>query len=269
VDATVGGHTVEAYPALVDEGDTVAVRLFADRDEQAEAMWAGTRRLLQLRLPAAARAMGRLASSAVRRSITTSPYVDEADWQHDMLTAVFDHLIDSGGGPVWTAAGFETLQDHVRSGLGDTLREAWSGATETLHRHAVITRTINGLDGPGFAAARSDITQQLDRLVYRGSLSAMGLDRIADVSRYLEAIERRLAKLPDDPVRDRERMTRCRRLEADYDDLRERTRWSPQLEDVSWLLEEFRVATFAQQLGTTQSVSEKRIWTAMAALADR
>jgi ATP-dependent helicase HrpA len=55
-----------------------------------------------------------------------------------------------------------------------------------------------------------------------------------------------------------------RRLEADYEAVRSQVQWSPELEDVGWLLEEMRVATFAQQLGTTQPVSEKRIWAALA-----
>jgi ATP-dependent helicase HrpA len=264
--STAAGHRIQAYPALVDEGATVAVRLLPSRAEQAEAMWAGTRRLLRLRLPAAARALGRLPTDRVRTMLATSPYHDEHDWLDDLLTAVFDHLIDEGEGPAWDAEAFEALRVSVRDGLSDALRDAWSAATEVLAHHHAIAVGLAALTGPGFAEAVADITEQRDRLVYRGMITAVGVDRLPHIARYLQAIERRLEKMPDDPARDRQRMARCRRLEADYDRLRANVPWSPALEEVGWLLEEFRVATFAQQLGTAQPVSEKRLWSAMGQL---
>ena len=68
------------------------------------------------------------------------------------------------------------------------------------------------------------------------------------------------------PARDTERMLRCRRLELEYEALAESVPPSPELADVGWLLEEFRVAPFAQQLGTAQPVSDKRIRAALAAV---
>ncbi|MFP4514321.1 MAG: DUF3418 domain-containing protein, partial [Acidimicrobiales bacterium] len=175
-------------------------------------------------------------------------------------------LIDEAGGPAWTGEEFDRLVEHVRDGMSDALRDAWTGATTVLERHQRIAATLDGLTGRGFVEAVDDVRSQLRRLVYPGMCTAVGIDQLAHVARYLRAIERRLDTLADDPQRDRRRMTICRRLEADYEAVRERVPWSPELEEVGWLLEEMRVATFAQPLGTAQPVSEKRIWTAMAAL---
>lgn len=46
-----GGYSMKAYPALVDEKDSVAIRLFDSEQEQQQAMWQGTRRLLLLNIP--------------------------------------------------------------------------------------------------------------------------------------------------------------------------------------------------------------------------
>src|SRR5690606_23120476 len=53
------GGAVRAYPALVDEGETVGVRVLETADQQAQAMWAGTRRLLLLTSPSPARWVAR------------------------------------------------------------------------------------------------------------------------------------------------------------------------------------------------------------------
>jgi ATP-dependent helicase HrpA len=264
--AGYGGHRVEAYPALVDLGDSVGVRLFASFDEQAESMWAGTRRLLMLGLPSAAKALGRLPTSTLRSAIVASPYADENRWLDDLLTAVFDELMDAHGAPVWDQSSFERLRAAVRDDLGDTLRSAWAASTEILRRHSSVVAALDDLPGPGFAEVRTDVREHLDRLVYPGMLTGVGLDRLPDVARYLHAIELRLSKLRDDPDRDRRRMALCRRLEADYDRVRSRVTWSPAVDDAAWLLEELRVATFAQPLGTAVPVSEKRVWAALAQL---
>ncbi|MGY6499493.1 MAG: ATP-dependent RNA helicase HrpA [Acidimicrobiales bacterium] len=269
VEVVVRGHELVAYPALVDDGDSVAVRLCPDRDEQAETMWAGTRRLLRLRLPATGRALARLIDHDMRLALVGGPWGSEQDWIDDIVDAVLDHLMESGGGPAFTAEGFEALVDHVRDGVGDTVRTAWSDLAGIVRRHRAVTRRLDRLIGPGFEAAATDVRAQLGRLVYRGMVSAMGIARVGDVQRYLAAIEHRLAAIRDDPRRDTERMVRCRRLEREYEDLAADAPPSPELDEVGWMLEEFRVATFAQALGTSQPVSDKRIRAALAAVPRR
>ena len=263
----LAGHDVDTYPSLVDQVQSVSLRAFPDPDEATDAHWDGTRRLLMLRLPAAARALGRLPTARVRHAIVASPHRSEETWTDDLLRAVFDDLLQSGGGPVRDEDAFERLVDHAREQLGDALRSAWTDAVEILDLWGWITAEVARIDGPGFAPITADIRSQLAGLVYPGMHTAVGTERLPDVVRFLRAIRRRLEVLTDDPERDRRRMVACRRLEADYDELCERLPESPELTELGWLLQEFRVATFAQQLGTARPVSEKRIWTEMAKLA--
>jgi ATP-dependent helicase HrpA len=103
--------------------------------------------------------------------------------------------------------------------------------------------------------AVTDIHVQLSRLVFPGFVTATGAARLPDLLRYLEAIERRLDKLPEDPGRDRELVSRVRALE----DQLLRIPRSDDVERIRWMLEELRVSFFAQQLGTAQRVSEPRV----------
>jgi ATP-dependent helicase HrpA len=121
-----------------------------------------------------------------------------------------------------------------------------------------VYAALDGLDDR-FAEAAADIDLQLERLVYPGFLTGVGAARLPDVHRYLEAIERRLEQLPQDPLRDGDFMARINRLEDEHDRLREALPPSPELIAVAWMLEELRVSFFAQSLGTNGKVSEKRI----------
>ena len=101
---------------------------------------------------------------------------------------------------------------------------------------------------------------QLSRLVYRGFVSATGWEHLADLPRYLRAVDRRLDKLTENPARDRDRMLAVQEIEREYRDLPARLRDGPAGRDVRWAVEELRVNYFAQALGTAYPVSDKRIF---------
>jgi ATP-dependent helicase HrpA len=93
-------------------------------------------------------------------------------------------------------------------------------------------------------------------------VTATGLNRLPDLVRYLRGLDRRLDKLPADPVRDRARAVALRGLEGRYVRLLELLGDDPVPEEVielGWLLEELRVSAFAQNLGTSRPVSEARL----------
>ena len=83
----------------------------------------------------------------------------------------------------------------------------------------------------------------------------------------MQAIERRLSRLPDDPARDQALMEGIQALEAVYDDLQDVLPPSRQLTDIAWMIQELRVSLFAQSLGTRGKVSEKRIRSVLADVA--
>src|SRR5207244_10185035 len=80
------GQPLKAYPALVDEGSSVAVRLFDTEAEQLQAMWRGTRRLILLGLPAspAKFAQGQLSNQA-KLALSRSP--------HGSVPALFEDCV--------------------------------------------------------------------------------------------------------------------------------------------------------------------------------
>jgi ATP-dependent helicase HrpA len=120
--------------------------------------------------------------------------------------------------------------------------------------------------------AITDVNAQLGRLMPPGFVTITGHARLADLTRYLTAIGRRLERLPHAMAADRERMQRVRAAQDAYDELvhalpAARGR-AADVRDIAWQIEELRVSLWAQQLGTPRPVSEQRIYRAIDAVHD-
>ena len=266
-----GGHAVKGFPALVDEGATVAVRVLGTPAEQEAAHWRGTRRLLMLTTPSPLRSVLGGLSNQVKLALGRNPYGEVPKLLDDAVAAAVDFLVEGAGGPAWDAAGFEALRDRVRAELVGTVVDVVTVVSRILAAvHAVETR-ISSVRQPALLAALTDIRAQLSDLVYAGFVSATGRRRLPDVLRYLQAIERRLDKLPENPNRDREWTVRVEVVRGAYRELLESLpparREGADVRQIRWMIEELRVSLFAQSLKTAYPVSEQRIYRAMDQLA--
>jgi ATP-dependent helicase HrpA len=270
VDAPWAGHTVTAYPALVDEGDSVAIRVFSTQAEQDRAMWAGTRRLLLLVIPPVTTAVRRSLAEETRLVLARTPHGSAAELLEECVAVAVDQLLADNGGPVWDEEGFGTLTEAVERGLVGAaayVATMVGGILATAHG---IEARLGATIAPPLRPAVDDMRAQLSRLVPPGFVTATGVSRLPDVLRYLQAIERRLDKLTEAAARDRDLMDRVHQLERQYQrllDARPPGRPAHEIAHVGWMIEELRVSFFAQMLGTAQPVSEKRIQQVMDRLA--
>jgi ATP-dependent helicase HrpA len=264
-----GGHVVRAYPALVDDGDSVAVRLFDTEAEQRASMRNGTRRLIVLNSASPVKwAVGQL-SNAAKLTLNQNPYGSVSALLDDCVAAAVDNLVTDAGGPAWDATQFARLLDRVRPALVDTTLqvvrhvEAVLSATQRIEAQLQSTRSL------ALVASLTDIRTQIARLVYPGFISEIGPRRLPDVHRYLRAVERRLEKLPQSPTADQQRMAIVHAVQADYDaavhSLPPGQPIPDELTEIRWMIEELRVSLFAQALKTAYPVSDKRIRRALAA----
>ncbi len=253
------GVTVDAFPTLVDQGDAVGVRLMPTPDEQSEAMWTGTRRLLQLRLPSPHKALDRLLSNEAKLALVVGPHGSVAAWGDDVATATVDQLLLAAGGPAWNEAGFRTIEAATKAGYATTLHAVASSGAQIAVLIRDVERELADLHAPAFDAARNDIRRQLGALVYPGHLTGLGAERLGDLTRYLRAILARIDRLREDPRRDTATMATIVPVENRADRVAATTGWSPELEEIIWGLQELRVSLFAQSVGTNGPVSAKRL----------
>jgi ATP-dependent helicase HrpA len=253
------GKAVRGYPALVDEGETVGVRVLESPEAQRAAMRAGTRRLLMLNAPSPTRHVRDRLARGAELTLAGAPHGSLGAVLDDITVATYDVLIARAGGPAWDEAGFAALRGEVAGELADATLATARQVVEILEAAAEVRQKLGTLVGAALREARDDIARQLGRLVYRGFVTATGVQRLPDVVRYLRGAARRVERVPDNPANDRDRMRAIHELEAAY---RARVEAGPVPEavrEVPWLIEELRVSQFAQGLGTRQPVSAKRI----------
>ncbi|SFM96610.1 ATP-dependent helicase HrpA [Izhakiella capsodis] len=261
------GYNVKAWPALVDEKESVAIRLFDSAFEQQQAMRAGLRRLLLLNIPSPVKYLHDRLPNKAKLGLYFNPYGKVMDLIDDCIACGVDKLVEEAGGPVWQEQAFRQLHEKVRAELNDTVVAIARQVEQILTKGFAINKRLKGRVDMTLALALSDIKVQMQGLVFRGFVTAIGWKRLPDVLRYLNAIERRLEKLPVDPHSDRARMLKIEQVQQAWqgwlNKIPVQRRDAADVVDVRWMIEELRVSYFAQQLGTPYPISDKRVLQAM------
>ncbi|MFE6547664.1 ATP-dependent RNA helicase HrpA [Streptomyces sp. NPDC057746] len=266
------GQPVKAYPALVDDGDTVSVRLFDTEEEQAEAMWKGTRRLIVRNIPVSpAKFASEQLTNAQKLGLSANPHGSVQALFDDCATAAADKLIGDFGGPAWDEESYRKLFDRVRAEIVDTTVRTVGQVQQVLAAWQACERRLKTVRSPALLPNLTDVRTQLDALVKPGFVTEVGIRRLPDLMRYLVAADRRLQQMPTNVQRDTTRMAKVHEMRDEYAWLLEQL---PQgrpipssVRDIRWMLEELRVSYFAHALGTAYPVSDKRIVKAIDAAA--
>lgn len=270
IERAVQGRTVRGFPAFVDTGGAVDLRVLATPDEQHRAIGPGLRRLVRLSVASPVKAIARQLDPRTRLTLGTNPDGDLSALLEDCADAAADTLMPT---PVWTRGEFVALQERLGKTLAPTAAEIARAVERVLAAAHDVRLLLPTNPPPAHSEAIADVRAQLDRLLPPGFVTATGRAHLADLTRYLLAIRRRLDGLARGAQADRERMDRVHAVQDAYDELlRElpRTaRTDPDVLDIARQIEELRVSLWAQQLGTPRPVSEQRIYRAMDAVRDR
>ncbi|GAA2438165.1 ATP-dependent RNA helicase HrpA [Streptomyces pulveraceus] len=266
------GQPVKAYPALVDQGETVAVRLFDTEAEQQQAMWLGTRKLIMLNVPVnPAKFASDKLTNQQKLALSRNPHGSIQALFEDCATAAADRLIGAHGGPAWDEESFRKLYDKVRTDLVALTEHTVKQVQQVLAAWQACERRLKATSSLVLVNNVTDARDQLAALVPPGFVTKTGLRRLPDLMRYLVAVDRRLQQMPTAVQRDTTRMEKVHEMQDEYAWLLEqmpRGRPVPQeVLDIRWMIEELRVSYFAHALGTAYPVSDKRIVKAIDAAA--
>ena len=267
VDTRVAGGVVRGYPAIVDDGSSVALRVEATPEAAARHTRAGVRRLLLLQVPSPVPYVLEHLTSAEKLVLAASPYPSAKALIEDARVAVADAVLDRAGDAVRTRAAFESARDALSAVMVDELFQTVSLAARILTLARDVERGLRAQNSLTLLAALNDVKAQLAGLVFPGFVSRTGTTRLAHYPRYLQGALERVSQLADNPGRDRQRMTEFERAAALYANaggsIPLPADASAAIAHARWLLEEFRVSLFAQRLGTSEPVSLQRIQKAL------
>lgn len=257
------GFSVKAFPAIVDEKDAVGIKLFETEFEQAVAMQQGLRRLLLLNVPSPIKYLHEKLPNKAKLGLYFTPFGRVLDLIDDCIACAVDKLIADFGGFVWDEAGFEKLRDFVRENLNEVTVDIAQKVEQILSLNHALNQRLKGKMDFTMAFAFSDIKAQLSGLIYPGFVQKSGYDRLPDLQRYLQAVDKRIDKLAQDVNRDRAAMLRVEQVQQAYQQLLAKLPKSKPISDevaeIRYMIEELRVSLFAQQLGTKYQVSDKRV----------
>ncbi|RNL64197.1 ATP-dependent RNA helicase HrpA [Nocardioides marmoriginsengisoli] len=251
------GHEVRGYPGLVDEGDTVGLKVFASEAEQAAQHRRGIRRLLNLNVPAPDLTIG--LDNATKLALAASPYPAVKALLADcVLAAIGDLTVE-----VWDAASFEALLAEVTRALPERAAEIRADVLRVLAAEREVDRLLHGRVDLAVLPSMNDMRQQLGRLVAPGFVVEAGGTQLREFPRYLAALAERHRKLPESPGKDLELMSRVAEFQNGWEQrmaaLAPGRPPDAALERLRWLVEEYRVSLWAQHLGTREPVSDKRL----------
>ncbi len=266
------GVTVVAYPALLDEPPgRVALRVFESHDRAIVAHRSGLRRLFVLAIPSQFRQLERTLAIG-RVSVLAQPYQGKsANLKQEILSAIIDAAFLAEDADIRDAVTFQARLVAGRAQLAPIAEKIVTLITSIFADYHKISLEIRK-DAPVYRNSYEDLRTQLDFLVYPGFIATIPLARLLHYPRYLKAALLRIEKMRDQPIRERERLAEFHpwwaRFQQRLATPHNRDSNDPALDDLRWMLEEWRVSLFAQEIKAAVPVSAKRIEKAWATLKD-
>jgi len=274
VELSRGGVPLRGFPALVDCGEAVDVRVLDSASAAERATRAGVRRLLAFRLGAEMRHLRKhlpgIAEMRLKYAMVPVPEIglsappEEAPTlEAELVGLILDRTFIEGRPPIRDRDSFQARIESEKARLTDVATETCRTVAAILDFYQGVRRDLAHTGQANWRPLVEDIRRQLDLLVYRGFLQEEPGSALVHYPRYLKAIDLRLGKLAHGAGRDFRRLDELKIVYEPwlerYRALRERGQKDTRLEEIRWMLEELRVSLFAQELRTAYPVSLKRI----------
>ena len=272
VESTDRGFDVRAYPTLLDVGDSVALRVVTTPELQERAMRGGIRRLLLLDGAPTRASIERLVTNAGRLAlagadIAVTTLVD--DCIGAAVDGIVSEYVEETGSLPFTEREFRALRAEVTAKGANRAGTALGTAAGVVAAASSVNQHLARLVAAAVRPSVDDANLHLGRLVRPGFVTAHGIDRLADVERYVRGIAYRLDHLAGATERDQARMQEVLPLERRFAAFVDRLgpgEATTQVAEIKWLLEELRIQVFAQPVGTRGRISAKKVGQRLAAI---
>ena len=277
-EQVTGEAGVPGYPALVDQGDHVLLRVFADPAEAQAAHPRGVDRLLRIALAERAR--------QARKQLPVSPKLgllyaaieqfgpgpdakvrEKEQLRADLVEAALNAVLAEGLDGIRDAGAFARRAEAAGRQLFAEAMARLQLAEQIL---AVVAELKPKLEAPlmGWASGNlDDLRAQLEGLVHPGFLRHTPAEALAQFPRWLKGMVLRAERALRDPARDQSRMLELKPFADALSQARHRGQADePGWQALRWDLEELRVSLFAQELGSRGGVSPKKLAQRLASL---
>src|SRR5690554_2459421 len=262
VQTEKGGMQITVYPALEDLGKRVKEIRCLDRLTAEDSTRKGIARLILNRFGNTLDDLERKLPRFKKSALMFAPIGQAKVLLDDLLLATaIEHFLQDQ--MPYTREAFDALVDRHRGDFIPALEQADERLYQAMLGYQKVARQLKGKINLALANSMSDLKFQMQNLVYTGFLVETPSQWLTEFGHYFEAAEVRLEKMPREMGREREFLHLMEPLWARYaknqDGQQKQGVHDPELVLYRWMLEEFRVSFFAQQLGTVMTVSAKRL----------
>jgi ATP-dependent helicase HrpA len=258
------GIDIVAYPALVDRGETLAIELCDYPSEAGIAHRLGVLRLLRL---GGAQQVKYLRKQLLRGNefnlVLAGARLERSALVEDLIDASYMQAMGLVADLPYTEQGFHTLEVAARGQVLDRANDIEAIMRNVLRLLAELRQKLAALESGKWPSTQEDVNAQLSRLLNGSFLRDTPGDWLAQYPRYLKALQQRVERIAGQYAKDQKYTAMLQALTQPLlDALEQRPNLlllSAEAATYRWMLEEFRVSLFAQNLGTRQAVSEKRL----------
>lgn len=254
-----GGVLINAFPAIVVHGDIISLKLMFDREHAIQRSKEGLLRLLQIRFKEQARYINKNIPNFERMALHYTAIGKKEELRNDITDAVFEKVFISDKELPRSKCEYELLCENNKAELIPVLNRIAAVAEKALASAHKLRKSLKGCVNLSFVKIYQEIDAQLTSLIYSGFISATPIEWLEHLPRFINALEVRAEKLEYDPKRDAQWMNEVFPFAEQYQKLLQEYGDIKEVVQLRWMLEEFRVSVFAQELKTSIPVSAKRI----------
>lgn len=264
-----GNQTLYGYPALVDHTTYCEVEVFDDPQEAVRIHHAGLRRLFALQLREQVKFLEKNIPGLQQMAMQYMTLGTQEMLRDQIVMLALERACLQAPLPR-NEAEFAARKEEGRSRLNLLAQEIARLVGAVLAEYATLPRKL--IQAKPFAAAHADMQAQLTRLMGKNFVADTPYQQLVHFPRYLKGIAMRIDKIKGDPARDTQRLQEITPLLQQWQraetQLRQQGRGveDARLDEFRWMLEELRIALFAQELRTPVPMSVKRlqkVWEAM------
>lgn len=256
------GQQLTGYPALIEQTDSVAIRLFDTQEAADTAMRLGVRRLLCLALKEQLKQLDKNLPGLKQASLQLSTRMNPGELKQDMLNAIVDRALLGDDPLPRTESEFAAHNQRAKSRLPEVATALASLLQQIGSEYQILMGRL-GLAALRNNTVKAELIEQLDNLIYPGFLSHIAWKRLQQFPRYVKGMALRLEKLSTNLERDERNSREVAALWQQYMQRREKHQKigliDQNLDEFRWQIEELRISLFAQELKTPYPVSSKRL----------
>ncbi len=251
-----------AYPAVIAEKDSVGLRLFETEYQARNKHTQGLLKLLQIKYPKIFK-QAFSANTDLKANLAWQTLETGDGLNHNLVMALVTKYIKMYP-RVMDQTSFDALADVLKSDLYKTCHDWLTWVNPILIQWHCTWQLLESKANQLNEASFEDMQYQLDYMVYGDCFDYWRMSDLTHFQRFLKGVHMRIENALHSPAKEAQKLTQLKKVSEPFYRICEQTDTFTEVHQEYWLLlEEYRISLFAQQLGTKQKVSEKRLQNAL------